>query len=108
MSFSTAKAMVAHKAGPHYPAPMTAIHTIEAAAGCERDEALAIENTYFVPLTKTDAAQALVGIFLNDQYIKGLAKHAAQSGMPTAMRWYWVRGSWEEGSPISQPAKACR
>ena len=83
MSFSTAKAMVAHKAGPHYPAPMTAIHTIEAAAGCERDEALAIENTYFVPLTKTDAAQALVGIFLNDQYIKGLAKHAAQSGMPT-------------------------
>ncbi|MFZ6043636.1 3-hydroxyacyl-CoA dehydrogenase NAD-binding domain-containing protein, partial [Vibrio natriegens] len=38
----------------------------------------------FVTLAKTDVAKALVGIFLNDQYIKGQAKQAAKAGKPAA------------------------
>jgi 3-hydroxyacyl-CoA dehydrogenase/enoyl-CoA hydratase/3-hydroxybutyryl-CoA epimerase/enoyl-CoA isomerase len=83
MSFTMAKGLVAQKAGPHYPAPMAAVKTIEKASGFSRDEALAIEAEYFVKLAKSDVAQALIGIFLNDQYIKGLAKKAAKSGKPT-------------------------
>lgn len=74
MSFTTAKAMVKQQAGGHYPAPVTAIETIEAAAGMARNEALALETRNFVPLAHSDAARALVGIFLNDQYIKSQAK----------------------------------
>ena len=84
MSFTMAKGMVAQVAGPHYPAPMAAVKTIEEAARSERDEALKIENKHFVTLAKTDVAQSLVGIFLNDQYIKGQAKQAAKAGQPTS------------------------
>ncbi|PSW11660.1 fatty acid oxidation complex subunit alpha FadB [Photobacterium sanctipauli] len=83
MSFTIAKGMVAKAAGPHYPAPITAVKTIEEAARSHRDEALAIENKHFVTLAKTEVAQALVGIFLNDQYIKAKAKKAVKSGKPT-------------------------
>lgn len=83
MSFTMAKAMVAQVAGKHYPAPMTAVITIEAAARMSRDEALVVENKHFITLAKTDVAQSLVGIFLNDQYIKGKAKKAAKEGQPT-------------------------
>ncbi len=78
-----AKGMVAQVAGKHYPAPMTAVIAIEEAAGMTRDEALKVENRYFVKLAKTDVAQALVGIFLNDQVIKGKAKKAAKQGKDT-------------------------
>ncbi|MDI7662294.1 fatty acid oxidation complex subunit alpha FadB [Cronobacter universalis] len=74
MSFTIAKGMVMQTAGKHYPAPMTAVKTIEAAAGLGRDEALALENKSFVPLARSSEARALVGIFLNDQYVKGIAK----------------------------------
>ncbi|KJF86456.1 fatty acid oxidation complex subunit alpha FadB [Photobacterium phosphoreum] len=83
MSFTTAKAMVASIAGKHYPAPMAAVKAIEAAATCKRQQALAIENTHFVTLAKTDVAQALVGIFLNDQYLKSQAKQALKTAKPT-------------------------
>jgi len=74
MSFSIAKAMVMQTAGKHYPAPLTAVKTIEAAAKYGREEALKLENQSFVPLAHTNEARALVGIFLNDQYVKGQAK----------------------------------
>ncbi|WP_305815949.1 fatty acid oxidation complex subunit alpha FadB [Photobacterium leiognathi] len=83
MSFTTAKGMVAKVAGKHYPAPMAAVTTIEQAARCSRDEALTIENQHFVKLAKTDVAEALVSIFLNDQYIKGQAKKATKAAKPT-------------------------
>ncbi|WP_419205104.1 fatty acid oxidation complex subunit alpha FadB [Photobacterium leiognathi] len=83
MSFTTAKGMVAKVAGKHYPAPMAAVTTIEQAAHCSRDEALTIENQHFVKLAKTDVAEALVSIFLNDQYIKGQAKKATKAAKPT-------------------------
>lgn len=74
MSFTIAKGMVAQTAGKHYPAPITAVKTIEAAARFGREEALNLENKSFVPLAHTNEARALVGIFLNDQYVKGKAK----------------------------------
>ena len=83
MSFNTAKGMVAAKAGPHYPAPMMAVKTIAAAAGLSRAEALEIEQHNFIKLTQTSVARALVGIFLNDQFIKSKAKQAAKAATPT-------------------------
>jgi 3-hydroxyacyl-CoA dehydrogenase/enoyl-CoA hydratase/3-hydroxybutyryl-CoA epimerase/enoyl-CoA isomerase len=74
MSFTIAKGMVMQIAGKHYPAPMTAVKTIEAAAGLGRDEALALETQSFVPLARSNEARALVGIFLNDQFVKAQAK----------------------------------
>lgn len=77
MSFNVAKGLVLQQAGKHYPAPMAAVKTIEAAAGLGRDEALKRETASFVPLAGSDQARALVGIFLNDQYVKGQAKKLA-------------------------------
>lgn len=74
MSFTIAKSMVLQTAGKHYPAPITAVKTIEAAAGLGRDDALKLETAAFVPLAQSDVARSLVGIFLNDQYVKGEAK----------------------------------
>lgn len=79
MSFSVAKSMVLQTAGKHYPAPMTAVKTIEAAARLGRDEALALETASFVPLAQSVEARALVGIFLNDQFVKSKAKKLAGS-----------------------------
>ncbi|HCG7094275.1 TPA: fatty acid oxidation complex subunit alpha FadB [Vibrio parahaemolyticus] len=79
MSFTMAKGLVAQVAGPHYPAPMTAVITIEEGARFARNEALDIERKYFVKLAKSEEAKALVGLFLNDQYIKSIAKKAAKS-----------------------------
>ncbi len=74
MSFTVAKSQIMQTAGKHYPAPMTALKTIEAAAGLGRDEALKLETQAFVPLARSDQARALVGIFLNDQYVKNRIK----------------------------------
>ncbi|MDJ0038497.1 3-hydroxyacyl-CoA dehydrogenase/enoyl-CoA hydratase/3-hydroxybutyryl-CoA epimerase/enoyl-CoA isomerase [Pantoea allii] len=83
MSFTIAKGMVMQTAGKHYPAPISAVKTIEAAAALGRDDALKLETAAFVPLAQSDVARALVGIFLNDQYIKGLAKkRSSESGAP--------------------------
>jgi len=79
MSFSVAKSMVLQTAGRHYPAPLTAVKTIEAAARMGREEALALETGSFVPLAQSSEARALVGIFLNDQFIKSKAKKLAGS-----------------------------
>jgi 3-hydroxyacyl-CoA dehydrogenase/enoyl-CoA hydratase/3-hydroxybutyryl-CoA epimerase/enoyl-CoA isomerase len=79
MSFTMAKGLVAQKAGPHYPAPMKAVIAIEEGASCARDAALDIERKHFVKLAKSEEAKSLVGLFLNDQYIKGLAKKSAKS-----------------------------
>ncbi|MCS0370223.1 fatty acid oxidation complex subunit alpha FadB [Vibrio diabolicus] len=86
MSFTMAKGLVAQKAGPHYPAPMTAVITIEEGARFARNEALDIERKHFVKLAKSEEARSLVGLFLNDQYIKGIAKKAAKSASKDTQR----------------------
>lgn len=79
MSFTTAKGVVLQTAGKHYPAPLTAVKTIEAAAALGRDEALLLETQAFVPLARSDEARALVGLFLNDRALKAKAKKLAQN-----------------------------
>ncbi len=86
MSFTMAKGMVTQKAGPHYPAPITSVITIEEASTLSRKAALDIERKHFIKLAKSEEAKSLVGLFLNDQYIKGLAKKATKSASKTTQR----------------------
>ena len=74
MTFSTAEAFIAGKAGKNYPAPVAAVKAIQKAAGKGRDEALKIEAAAFAKLAKTTVADALIGLFLNDQFLKKTAK----------------------------------
>ncbi len=82
MVFEGAKGFVAAKAGPHYPAPLTAIEVMQQGANKTRDEALAIEGVGFVKMAHTPTAKSLVGLFLGDQYLKkvnrGFAKNAQE------------------------------
>jgi len=81
MAYESAKGVIAGKAGPHYPAPLTIVETVKAHAGKKRDEALPFESESFVKLAKTDVAESLVGIFLKDQHIGRVAKkHMTAAG----------------------------
>ncbi len=79
MSFTIAKGMVLQAVGNHYPAPMNAVLAIENGASQSRNEALDFERQYFIELAKSPEAKSLVGIFLNDQYLKSKAKKSAKS-----------------------------
>jgi 3-hydroxyacyl-CoA dehydrogenase/enoyl-CoA hydratase/3-hydroxybutyryl-CoA epimerase/enoyl-CoA isomerase len=74
MVFETAKGFIAGKAGRHYPAPVEAVKTIQKHANFDRDKALAIETKGFAKMAKTAVAKNLIGLFLNDQKIKKIAK----------------------------------
>ena len=74
MVFETAKGFVAGVAGPHYPAPVSAIETIQKGSTLERDEALKIETEVFSKLAHTKVAESLVTVFLGDQYLKKVSK----------------------------------
>ena len=82
MVFETSKAFVAGKAGPHYPAPITAIKVMEKAAGMSRDDALREEARGIAKMAGTLAAKNLIGLFLGDQLLaksgKSLAKKAGK------------------------------
>lgn len=80
MVFETSKGYVAAKAGRHYPAPVEAIKTMQKHAGFTRDKALAIEAKGFAKMAKTPVAENLIGLFLNDQKIKKIAKAFAKNG----------------------------
>jgi 3-hydroxyacyl-CoA dehydrogenase/enoyl-CoA hydratase/3-hydroxybutyryl-CoA epimerase/enoyl-CoA isomerase len=82
MVFAGGKALVAAKAGPHYPAPVAAIEAIERGAGLGRDEALAIEAAVCARIAKTETARSLVSVFLGDQAVKKAAKKAQASARP--------------------------
>jgi 3-hydroxyacyl-CoA dehydrogenase/enoyl-CoA hydratase/3-hydroxybutyryl-CoA epimerase/enoyl-CoA isomerase len=82
MVFSTAKGFIAGKAGKNYPAPLAAVSAIEKAAGKTRDDALKIEGQAFAKVAKTTQADALIGLFLNDQLLKKKAKAATKAGKP--------------------------
>ncbi len=81
MSAATSKAMVAAKAGPNYPAPIAALDVLAKAAKMSRDEALEVEFQAFSDVSQTSQCRALVGIFMNDQYIGSVAKkYSKKSG----------------------------
>ncbi len=74
MAFESAKAVVAAKAGRHFPAPIAAIETVQHHATMLRDEAMQVEAHGFVKMAKTPVARNLVGLFLNDQRIKKVSR----------------------------------
>ncbi len=74
MAFESAKAVVAAKAGRHFPAPLAAIETVQHHATMLRDEAMQVEAHGFVKIAKTKVARNLVGLFLNDQRIKKVSR----------------------------------
>ena len=80
MAFESAKGYIGGKAGPHYPAPLAALKTIQKHANLPRDKALPIEAKGFAKLAKNDVTRALVGLFLKDQAIKKITgKYEAQA-----------------------------
>ncbi len=81
MAFNSAKGVLLAKANPaQYPAPKIALDTIEKHVNLKRDEALLIEAKGFAKAAKTPQQQSLVGLFLNDQVVKKLAKkHSAKA-----------------------------
>ncbi len=83
MSIATSKSMVLSKAGPNYPAPVTAVDVLAKAAKMSRDDALEIEFQAFSELTQTPQCRALVGMFVNDQYIGSVAKKYGKKATKT-------------------------
>jgi 3-hydroxyacyl-CoA dehydrogenase/enoyl-CoA hydratase/3-hydroxybutyryl-CoA epimerase/enoyl-CoA isomerase len=80
MVFETSKAFVAGKAGPHYPAPITAIKVMEKAAGMSRDDALREEARGIAKMAGTLAAKNLIGLFIGDQVLGKTGKALAKKG----------------------------
>ncbi len=74
LAFESSKAFVGAQAGRNYPAPVSAIKAMQEAAKFERDQALEVESATFVKLAQTDAAQALVGLFVSDQLLSKKAR----------------------------------
>ena len=75
MAFNSAKGAIFAKANPkQYPAPAIAIEAIEKHVNLGRDEAIKVEAAHFAKAAKTPQAESLVGLFLNDQAVKKLAK----------------------------------
>ena len=80
MVFETSKAFVAGQAGPHYPAPVTAIKVMQKAAGMGRDDALREEARGIAKMARTNAAKHLVGLFVGDQMLAKSGKALAKKG----------------------------
>ena len=75
MAFHSAKGVIFAKANPkQYPAVALAIDAIENHVNLHRDEAIKVEAKNFTQAATTPQATALVGVFLNDQAVKKLAK----------------------------------
>ena len=110
MVFETSKAFIAGQAGPNYPAPITAIESMQAAAGMSRNEAIAVEAKGMAKLMSTNAAVSMVGLFLSDQLIskkaKGWAKRADRKIQRAAVLGAGIMGggiayqSAYKGTPI--------
>lgn len=84
VAFETAKGMVAAAAGPNYPAPITAVMTMQEAAIMDRAGALEVEHKGFIKLAATEVAANLVQMFLNDQFLGGLAKKQQAAAKPVS------------------------
>lgn len=80
MVFTSAKGLVASQAGPHMPAPVTAVKSLEQSTPLPAGEAVKIEAKFFARLAKTEVSGNLVALFLNEQALSKrtgkLADHA--------------------------------
>ncbi len=85
MAFESAKGVIGAMAGPHYPAPMQAIKTMQKAVKLGRKGAIDVEVKAFAKLAKTDVTASLVGLFLKDQYVKKIAKKYTKDTTPVSI-----------------------
>ena len=67
--FAAAKPQVLKASGANYPAPLTAVETMERGVLESRAGALAEEHEGFIQLAGTKTAANLVQMFLNDQFL---------------------------------------
>ena len=81
MAFEASKGFIAAMAGPHYPAPVKAIDSMQKGATLSREDALLIESSTFAKLTHTKVAESLVHVFLGDQYLKKTGKALSKKGV---------------------------
>ena len=82
MTFETARAFIAGKAGPNYPAPLTIVGVMQAGANLQLEGALEIEAEGFAELAKSPEATSLIGLFLGDQSLKKKAKSSKKMAEP--------------------------
>lgn len=80
MVFNTSLGFIQAQTKGQYPAPVEAVKVIQKAAGKTRDDAIKIEAAGFAKLAKTTEADALIGLFLNDQLIKKKGKAYVKAG----------------------------
>jgi len=99
MAFTSAKALVAAQAGPHMPAPVGAVKSMEKSVGLPRTEALLVETQSFVKLAKTPQANALIGIFINNQAVA--KQNRRYEGEARAVRQAGVLGAGIMGGGIA-------
>ncbi|MFU8926863.1 fatty acid oxidation complex subunit alpha FadB [Acinetobacter puyangensis] len=83
MAFNSAKGVVLAKANPaQYPAPKLAIDSIQISATQNRDDAVKTEAKFFGQAAVTPQAEALIGLFLNDQLVKKVSKKHEKGAHP--------------------------
>ncbi|MGO1295907.1 MAG: fatty acid oxidation complex subunit alpha FadB [Vibrio sp.] len=98
LSFNMANALVKQKVGTHYPAPIAAIEVIKKSATQSRQQAQQNETAAFTELVQHASAHALVGLFLNDQFIKN---HYTSDKVPPAENQLAVIGAGIMGGGIA-------
>ena len=98
---SNYRAAVVGKLGSHYPAQLKAIDLVAGAASLGRDEAVRRENVAFYEISQTPQARALVGLFLNEQYVVKLAKNRAVAHKPKPIKTAGVIGAGIMGGGIA-------
>ncbi|MCV6606187.1 MAG: enoyl-CoA hydratase-related protein, partial [Porticoccaceae bacterium] len=79
LAATTCRALVAAKAGKHYPAPLEAVDLMTRAASLDRDGALVEESKAFGKVGSTPQCRAMIGLFLSDQYVNKVAKKYAKA-----------------------------
>lgn len=98
---SNYRAAVVGKLGSHYPAQLKAIDLVAGAAGLGRDDAVRHENVAFYEISQTPQARALVGLFLNEQYVVKQAKNRAVAHKPAPIKTAGVIGAGIMGGGIA-------
>lgn len=82
MAFESAKGVIGAKAGPHYPAPMQVLKTVQKGCTLTRDKALEVEAKGFAKLARNEVTRSLVGLFLKDQHVKKVSKKYESQAEP--------------------------
>lgn len=82
MAFTTGKSVVAAQSNRDMPAPLTAAKSMEKSSHLDRAGAIQVEAEHFAKLAKTTAAQALVGLFLNEQSVSRRSRKLAKQAHP--------------------------